>query len=591
MIMTATNLATYGQRGPRPGTGRRRRMLQYRLTVGSVVAVSIAISVATAKLWPIQGLRIQASFFLSLASSCLTLFGLVFTLCLIGTQFMVARTNVVVRRIFGPGTWLYLVLFVITILWTLAISYRADNSHSSARLCAHTLSVRHCISEAQAGRASIFGVTWSLLLLLPFILYIYRRLTVAYAFSSIVNSILRARTVRTFRRRCERLSAEILALSSETTAIEQGIAYLLELGILAVKRRRIIWKKSAYSDALDVTKQFYSLNQALASYPELSSLVLDSLKQWSVWLIVRAEQLSDKDLAPDVITYSQVREITRMAVDAATYSLHEWQSSPGTMSPALASVHLLQEVAEACKDRRVRMNFSLAARELANCAARKAIEKSEMEFNLAIRGLISVTDIAVTAVKVNLRGEVTVQELSKLLTNLGIAANGRMTIPSWVLNELHDLTTTISGRYNPTLRPFKRYLASLASLQPMEIITILRGSFGGKQQNVQRIGRPWQALVLESLRASASEDVALAAQSAVVASWIKDNQLNEVISIFERLGSDYINGDGRYTSVLLGSVLDDFRLGFQQNPVIKEELWRRRLASQRRRRTKRVRQA
>jgi hypothetical protein len=584
-MSAAAKIAASRQQIPQSATGRRRRIYRYQLTVGIIVVASIAISFAAAKLWPIQGLRIQGSFFLSLASSCLTLFGLVFTLCLIGTQFMVARTNVVVRRIFGPGTWLYLGLFVVAILWTLAISYRADNNHSPARICIAVFA-RRCFSEAQAGRASIFGVTWSLLLLLPFILYIYRRLTVTFAFSSITSSALRARTVQAFRRRCIRLSNEILALSSDDETVELGIAYLLEVGTVAVQRSRILRNCSAYSDAYEVTNQFCTLNKTLASRPALSSRIISNLQQWSTWLISKSEESKGRESSSRVITRDQVRAIARMAVDEATYILRMWQSSPG-MS-AQSSVHLIQEVATACKVYRVRMNFSLAALELAKCGTRKATEGPEIEFNLAIRGLISLVEITASAERVNLRGEVTVKALSSLLADLGNSSNDRVAIPSWVLNELHELTDTLSRRYPPSTRPLKGYLIALTRMHPTEMIAIIRGPLDSKQHlSMRYVHSSWQSIILKIVRESASEEVALKAQSAAIASWIKGDEFNETVGLFEELSTDYINGEGLHTSSLLSSTADDFRLGFQEHPIIKAELWRRRLrAEQRRQRRK-----
>ena len=571
-------------------TGRRNRMLRYQLSVVLVVICSILISGVAAKLWPIHGSQIQASFFLSMASSCLTLFGLVFTLCLIGTQFMIARTNVVVRRIFGPGTWLYLGFFVITVLWTLAISYRAGDSRMPTRFCTTVIFFKRCISEAQAGRASIFGVTWSLLLLLPFILYIYRRLTVTYALSSVVTSALRARTIRAFRHRCERLTSEILAVSTDSKAIEQGLAYLLELGTLAVQRRRILRQCSAYSDAYEVTRQLSTLNQTLLSDASLSAQVISYFQRWSTWLIFRSEQLNDRSSVRKIITRSQVRAIAGMALDSATLVLRRWQSTPDTAMSAQASIHLLKELAAACKTHQVRVSFSVPARELANCVSRKSVEGPEREFNLAIRGLISIIGTTVSA-ETNLAGKIALNALSGLLEELGAISDDRIVIPSWVLAELHELADIVSRNYDASVWARIRYLTSLSHLRPSETIAILKGPFDNKQhQRIPHLHSSWQPVVLEEVRASASEEVALEAQSVTIAQWAKGGDLSRVIDLFEKLGSEYINDDGRYTSALLSSMVDDFRLVFQEHPVIQTALRRRRLEAQRRRQRGRRRQ-
>jgi hypothetical protein len=259
---------------PRTGISRRRRLFKYQLIAWVTVLASALLAWITAKIWPIYGDEMQGSFFLPLASSVITLFGLVFTLCLIGTQFMATRANVVMRRIFGPGAWLYLLLFLITTLWTLGISYRAGDKFRHAELCKSLLLAKRCFSETQAGRFGIFCVTWSILLLLPFVIYIYRRLTVGFAFSSIATSALRARRQKTFRRRCERLASEILASSSDAKSIDLGLAHLIDLGVSAVKRKRVLQWSNAYSDAHDVTDQFVELSRALVSQPKAVSQVV-----------------------------------------------------------------------------------------------------------------------------------------------------------------------------------------------------------------------------------------------------------------------------------------------------------------------------
>jgi hypothetical protein len=563
-------------------TGRRSRIIRYRLSVTLVVISSIIIAGVTAKVWPIRGPQIQASFFLSMASSCLTLFGLVFTLCLIGTQFMTARTNVVIRRVFGPGTWLYLGFFIITVLGTLAISYSAGDSHPPEKYCPRVFSIRHCISEAQAGRASIFGVTWSLLLLLPFILYIYRRLTVDYALSSIVTSALRARRIRAFQHRCERLTSEILAVSTDAKSIEQSLAYLLELGTQAVQRSRILRKCSAYSDAHEVTRQFGTLNQMLLSNTELSAQVISSLQAWSIWLIFRSEQLNERSIAPQKITRGQARAIAGIALDSATLVLRKWQSTPDISISARASVHLLQELVAACRTHQVRASFSVPARELAKCASRKAVEGPEAEFNLAIRGLISIADRTVSA-QINIGGKTVLNALADLIDDLGAMSDSRLPIPSWVLAELHELADTVTRLYDTGISARARYINSLSLLRPSETITILKGPLANKQhQKMVHIHSSWQPGLLEQIRSRAPLDLVLDAQSAAISQWAKGGDLNSVIDLFEKLASEYLNDAGEYTPVLLLSMVDNFRLAFQSHPVIQADLRSRRLEAHRR---------
>jgi hypothetical protein len=214
-------------------TARQSRVMRYRITVFAVLSSTALTAFGTAILWPIHGQQIQAPFFLSLAASSLTLFGLVFTLCLIGTQLIATRTNISVARIFGTITWLYLTLFLMTTLWTLATSYYAGNPDPSPIICRSLDHYQICMSEVSAGRISIFGLSWSLLLLLPFIIYIYLRLSPRNTFSALVSSVLRARNKESLRRRCRRVSDEIISVTSDTRAVAEGLSQLLELGVTA----------------------------------------------------------------------------------------------------------------------------------------------------------------------------------------------------------------------------------------------------------------------------------------------------------------------------------------------------------------------
>lgn len=573
----------HGRLEPRPETGRRRWIIRYQVAVAAVVVIAGFVAIIAAASWPIKGSQIQASFFLSLASSYITLFGLVFTLCLIGTQFMAARTNVVIRRIFGPGTWLYLFLFVVTTVWTLAISYRAGDSGRSSRLCTVAASAKVCLTEARAGRISIFGVTWSFLLLLPFVLYVYRRLTVTYAFSSIATSALRARTVGAFKRRCDRLRYEILAVVHDDAAVAQGLSYLLEVGVVAIKRSRHLRKCTAFTDAHEITSQFCQLNRAFSSRPMLSSRVIQQLEEWSIWIASQAKSSADESHESEVMLKTQARSIVRMSVDATTSIFPRWISSPAMMPAALASVSFLENVAAACKSNGVRVSFVPSVKALSDCALHKSTEGSEGEFNLAMRGLISLVDVVEGSRKVNLGSGTVIKFLGGLLSDLGALADTRKSIPLWVLNELHELTDTISRYYDSAQRTWTQYLTSLLRLRDREILMIFKGPTDRQHQKKAISHSAWQSVVLSSARALASEEVTLELFEVGIAAWAEEGDLNEAENLFEKLTVDYVNDDGRYTLVLIEAVANGFRRGFQENPTIKELLWQRRLAHDRRR--------
>jgi hypothetical protein len=235
-------------------------------------------------MWPLAASGIQSAFFLSLASSCLTLFGLVFTLCLIGTQLMATRTNIAVRRVFGLITWLYLVMFIATTLWTLALSYRAGQPPTSPNVCIRPFRAGFCIKQTLAGRIGIFGITYSLVLLLPFIAYIYRRLTLSYIFSSMAGSVLRARTTDSAARRCNNIGTEIIAAAGDANALKEGLNNLLQLGVAGARRRTFLRGVDNLTIANQVSGQFANVNNRLFRDPALAGSIVETMKIWAVWL-------------------------------------------------------------------------------------------------------------------------------------------------------------------------------------------------------------------------------------------------------------------------------------------------------------------
>lgn len=257
---------------------------------------------------------------------------------------------------------------------------------------------------------------------------------------------------------------------------------------------------------------------------------------------------------------------SRIAVDEATFNLRRWELSSDSIVPAQASVHLIQEVAIACKAHQVRVSFSVAARALANCAFRKAVDGSEAEFNLALRGLISLVDTLVSSEKTNLGSNMAFRSLSFLLTNLGNTDDSRVKIPLWVLRELHDLTDALSKRYDRTKGAWQQYLITLSRLYPDEILGILRGSPERQHRQSGYIHSLWESVILDAIRARGSEHEAVSAQSAAVALWVKSNELSEAIGRFEQLTSEYIRGSGQHTPRLLASLTKDIRLALAKNP-------------------------
>ncbi len=298
-------------------TRRRRRIRWYRAIVSGVLLIITLIAGWTAIHWPIYENQIQTSFFLTLVGTSLTLFGLVFTLSLIGTQLIATRTNVTFMRTFGVLTWPYFALFLLTTLWTLAISYYAGDVKASP-VWFKIFGDR--VTQVLAGRLSIFGLTWSLLLLLPFVIYIYWRLRQRYIFSSLVNSALRARNEDTLRQRCGKVREEIISVASDPRALEEGLRQLLELGVDGAQRKKSKGSVAADDIAGCVNWRLIELTHKLIQEPAASSQVAKASQAWACWLIEGVQQ--NHSVSPQ-----RVGMLIRRAVKSATVGLRQWENA------------------------------------------------------------------------------------------------------------------------------------------------------------------------------------------------------------------------------------------------------------------------
>jgi hypothetical protein len=331
------------------------------------------------------------------------------------------------------------------------------------------------------------------------------------------------------------------------------------------------------------------LNQTFLPNPALSAEVIRKFEEWSMWLISKAEGIERQEHKPLQITSRQAGRLGRIAVDAATNILHEWQTSALGITSSQRGVHLILGIADACSRHRIRVSFSTAAQELGDCVAHKALERSESEFNLAMRGLISLASVIFDTDEANLGIQTTINVMGRALADLGSINTERAEIAPWVLNELHEISDILSLKPNLSSSAWKQYLASLSVLRNEEIVRILSGPVDSRRH--QKGGYPhssWQSTILEELRTSRSAEMALAAQSAAVSLWIKCDELSGVVGLFESLTGEYLSSSDAQAALLVGAAADSTLSAFVRNPVVSASIWRRKVARQQRRQRAKV---
>jgi hypothetical protein len=555
---------------------RRRRALKLGTRIAAVSVLSALGAVVAAQIWPFHGPRIQAAFFLSLASSCLTLFGLVFTLCLIGTQLIARRTNIAFRRVFGLLTWFYLGIFLATTLWTLAIAYRAGGLAEPSQMCGRLAGSRLCITETFAGRLSILGITWSLLLLLPFIAYVYRRLSTTSIFSAMAGSVLRARTEGSIRRRTRHIADEILSGSSDPSAVSEGLSEFLELGALGARRRRFSGQIEGGIIAARVTDQLTRINRQLLYDSGVAKIVIEKYQLWATWLISRREDTT-RPLVPEGqqhrLPVKHISQMARSAVDAATYNLYYWRTSHMDVPCSRESVRLIQAVADVCEDFGLRVNLSQACEELAQCAMSKWTDGLESDFNMAIRSLITICRTAWTPTPLNIGKKGILSKLCLVLRSLGDSTDERSAMRPWILEDLHNLADYLFFRANIEPDEAVDYLDALVDLKPVEILTILRGSGEQEEYSAGTVHHSaWQRAIVKSIRYSDGPDETFRAERAASALWVTDRDLEGLLSLFDEIATDYLSGTRALSGMAISSVADRVSECFKRVPAVRDSL-------------------
>jgi hypothetical protein len=546
------------------------RVAMYRILVSAVLLLTALAAILTAFVWPMNGRSIQSSFFLSLVGSSLTLFGIVFTLCLIGTQLIATRTNVTVKRTFGILTWFYLALFLATTLWTLEISYYAGDANASPVICKVLAHHQICISEVRAGRISVFGLSWSLLLLLPFVIYMYYRLTPRYLFTTLVSSSLRARSAVSFKLRCRRMSDEIMSVAADSRALAEGLSQLLELGKIGVRRKESKGSLTSDDIAKFITEELNDLNYKAVQDKAISPQTLQTFEKWILWLISGVRHPRYKSSADHSASPRQVGDLARMVVKLVNRNLQLWETSSN--APARESLHLLQEMVQACvtAEVRVRVRISEATIQLADCVVIKLVDGPRVDFNLAFGRLIRLCELTMSPGSWSLGGKVAVRQITRTLKNLGESSYRRDQISSWVLDKLHNLTGRLSVEPLLDSNDWDEFLRAIAVLKDEEIRTVLRGPVLQKSHDCKGISHAWEAAIIAQLYTAKRSAALITSQATAIGLCTNISDLPGLVALFEQLSAEYIDNDAAYLEIrpLLEDTSDYIRSTFNKNPLI-----------------------
>jgi hypothetical protein len=443
----------------------------------------------------------------------------------------------------------------LTTLWTLAISYYAGDPKASP-VWFKIFGYR--VTQALAGRLSIFGLTWSLLLLLPFVIYIYWRLRQRYIFSSLVNSALQARNEDTLRQRCGKVREEIISVASDPRALEEGLRQLLELGVDGAQREKSRGSVAADDIAGCVNWQLIELTRKLIQGPVASSEAVKASRAWTCWLIQGVQQ--NHSVSPQ-----RVGSLIRRTVKSATASLRQWENAPSADACVRESIRLVQKIVEACSTGpvRLRVRISEPAIQLADCAAITLVEGPRADFNLAFRSLIRICQFTAKPNAFNLGGEVALRETTRALKSLGEAEANRIQLSTWILDEIHNLADGLSLAPSLDTTMWNNFLRSIGLLSSNEISRILHGPGLRKEHEYKRaVSHSWEAVVINRLYETGRWDEMVKSQASAVRRCADDSDLPGLVALLEQLEVEYVNDSGLEIQSSLITAVDNIRTCF-----------------------------
>ena len=391
---------------------------------------------------------------------------------------------------------------------------------------------------------------------LPFVIYVYHRLTYEYAFLSLAASALRARSQSRFDHQCRRLASEIVASKFEVATVEAGLNAMLELGALTLRRKRSGSSLTKEQSAAEITTRMRMLCRTFKTDADLCAKSIASLEAWICYMVDATQGR--------ILTSEYVGRMTRIAVDQAVELLCSWQESDLPFSLAKSSVDLLQHLATQCSTHRIRVSFSRAAVALADAADHKAIEGPEGQFNLAIRSLISLTEVAWQS-RTNLGRTPILSALTQLIATLNSRNSSRRPLSSWVITEMHELTDLLSQHRLLKYYHRRRYINAISAMRDDEIVALLRHIPG----EVASQHSSWQRPITEILIASREDETIIAAYAGMLRTWRKEGDLAGLVADFEELAKQYPSRRATLIPNLLILSAKNVQTGFMDNPIVK----------------------
>lgn len=414
-------------------SARRRRkssvssLLIFFTLIGAAAILAIA--------WPMHDRSIQPDFFVSLGTTVLTVFGLVFTLCIVGTQIASSLGHVNIRHVFGGWTWVYLSSFLVSALWALAIGYSSEETRPTQQLCSVSFLGKACINQVLAGRLAMFGFIICFLLLLPFMRAIFARISTESIFGRHSRAVATVRSASRLNRHVRQFLNDLELIKDSPESCEQALEMFLAGAARRVTKPPILSKLMVTEAARTVTLTFRDANGLLRNTPS-STATLKPQSKWIAWLFAEYLGRGNK-FSPGDVSRKEANAFARLLLDVCESNLRLWrtgQLSSGIVIPSVQSALFISATTSVWSGR---LNLARFSDEIAMCIDHVSSEVGTPISNALLRALACTVRYAQSMRESGVESAWAAFEgvLNKLYPE---GANGN-SVPRWVLYEFHRL--------------------------------------------------------------------------------------------------------------------------------------------------------
>lgn len=489
---------------------------------------AVAGSALLALAWPfVDTASVQPGFFASLSTTSLTVLGIVFSFCIVGTQLVSSPGRISPEHVFRPLTWGYLALFVMSALWGLSLSYYAGESASGDDFCADVVLGSACISIITAGRIALFGFVLSLVLLFPFIRALYRGLTPGAVFTRHGRALARARSASALDSASRRFQRDLLGSVADADYIAEGVALLDIHSSDAVRSNDGRAGRVAADGLAAATSQIFgAANAALRGHPHSLLAALDGHTRW-VQHLIEAQRNSKPAVSAKQVTASGL-----IALNCAIRNLRDWQAGDAPFTVARGSVQLILEMAGSAARSRRRVRLSRAAETLADCAVWCHQQGDERGLTMSLRGLVSLTETSLKA-RVDIGRSPMKNELVRAVRVLGdTASDQRISLPLSALYHLHNYMHELTARPEESGH-MKSLARAFASWPWPGLASLLRGTAEQKKHSKAGSHSGWMFFVYESARRAGLDKQCEHLGFFLHAQYMEEEDLQRALELFD----------------------------------------------------------